>query len=45
MSDFDRAVARHEAKEEIAKKMRDKNVDMSIIVETTGLSEKTIREL
>ena len=45
MSDFDRAVARHEAKEEIAKKMRDKGADISFIAETTGLSEKTIREL
>ena len=45
MSDFDRAVARHEAKEEIAKKMRDKGADMSFIVETTGLTEEQIREL
>ena len=45
MSDFDRAVARHEKAEEIAKKMRDKGADISFIVETTGLSEKTIREL
>ena len=49
MSDFDRAVARHEGamdnSKEIAKNLRDKNVDMSIIVETTGLSEEQIREL
>ena len=45
MSDFDKAMERYEAVTEVAKKMRDKNVDMSIIVETTGLSEKTIREL
>ena len=45
MSDFDRAAAEYSAILKIAKKMRDKNVDMSIIVETTGLSEKTIREL
>ena len=45
MSDYDKAMERYEEKTEIAKKMRDKNVDMSIIVETTGLSEKTIREL
>jgi MoaA/NifB/PqqE/SkfB family radical SAM enzyme len=49
MSDYDKAMERYEGAmdkaEEIAKKMRDKNVDMSIIVETTGLSEKTIREL
>lgn len=30
---------------EIAKKMRDKGVDISIIKETTNLSEKEIREL
>jgi hypothetical protein len=45
MSDFDKAMERYEAVTEVAKKMRDKDVDMSIIVETTGLSEKTIREL
>ncbi|MBQ3714540.1 MAG: Rpn family recombination-promoting nuclease/putative transposase [Fibrobacter sp.] len=45
MSDFDRAVARHEAKEEIAKKMRDKGADISFIAETTGLSEELIRKL
>ena len=45
MSDYDKAMERYEAITEIAKNLRDKNVDMSIIVETTGLSEKTIREL
>ena len=45
MSDFDRAVARYEEKTEIAKKMRDMNVGMPIIVEATGLSEEQIREL
>ena len=45
MSDFDRAVAKHEAKEEIAKKMRDANKPIDEIVQFTGLSEKTIREL
>ncbi|MBO7059920.1 MAG: hypothetical protein J6W54_02320 [Fibrobacter sp.] len=45
MSDFDRAVARHEKAEEIAKKMRDANKPIEEIIQFTGLSEKTIREL
>ena len=49
MSDFDKAMERYEGAmdkaEEIARKMRDMNVDMPIIAEATGLSEKTIREL
>ena len=45
MSDFDRAVAKYEEKIEIAKKMRDANKPIEEIIEFTGLSEKTIREL
>lgn len=45
MSDFDRAVAKYEEKTEIAKKMRDANKPIEEIIEFTGLSEKTIREL
>ncbi|MBO7413237.1 MAG: hypothetical protein J6U20_06180 [Fibrobacter sp.] len=45
MSDFDRAVAEYTTKLEIAKKMRDMNVDMPIIAEATGLSEELIRKL
>ena len=45
MSDVDKAIERYEEKREIAKKMRDKNVDISIIVETTNLSEEEIRAL
>jgi len=45
MSDVDKAIERYEEKREIAKKMRDKNVDISIIVDTTDLSEEEIRAL
>ena len=45
MSDFDKAVERYEAITEIAKKMRDANMPMEKIIEFTGLSEKTIRNL
>ena len=45
MSDFDRAVAKYEEKTEIAKKMRDANKPIEEIIQFTGLSEKTIREL
>lgn len=45
MSDIDKAIERYEEKREIAKKMRDKNVDISIIVDTTNLSEEEIRAL
>ena len=49
MSDFDEAVARYvgamKKSEEIAKKMRDANKPIEEIIEFTGLSEKTIREL
>ena len=49
MSDFDKAMERYEGAmdkaEEIARKMRDMNVDMPIIAEATGLSEEQIREL
>ena len=45
MSDFDRAVAEYTTKLEIAKKMRNANKPIEEIIEFTGLSEKTIREL
>ena len=45
MSDFDRAVAEYTTKLEIAKKMRDANKPIEEIIEFTGLSEKTIRNL
>ena len=45
MSDFDRAVAEYTTKLEIAKKMRNANMPIEEIIEFTGLSEKTIREL
>ncbi len=45
MKDFDEAWLKYNTVREIAKKMRDKGVDISIIKETTSLSEKEIREL
>ena len=45
MHDFDEGLAKYEAMLEVAKKLRDKNVDIAIISETTGLSEEEIREL
>ena len=45
MSDFDKAVERYEAITEIAKKMRDANKPIEEIIQFTGLSEKTIRNL
>ena len=45
MSDVDEAMKRYDIKLEIAKKMLDKKIDISIIAETTGLPEKVIREL
>ncbi|SMP38920.1 PD-(D/E)XK nuclease family transposase [Fibrobacter sp. UWB10] len=45
MKDFDEARLKYNVAREIAKKMRDKGVDVSIIKETTNLSEKEIREL
>ena len=45
MSDFDKAVAEYSTKLDIAKKLRDKNVDISIIAETTNLPEAKIRDL
>ena len=45
MSDFDRAIAKHQKAEEIAKKMRDKNMPIEEIAEFTGLSEEAIRKL
>ena len=49
MSDYDEAVARYvgamKKSEEIAKKMLDANKPIEEIIEFTGLSEKTIREL
>ncbi|MBR3670883.1 MAG: hypothetical protein IKN70_12915 [Fibrobacter sp.] len=45
MSDFDRAVAEYTTKLEIAKKMRNANKPIEEIIEFTGLSEKTIRNL
>ena len=45
MSDFDRAVAKREEKEEIAKGLLKDGVPMEIIVRNTGLSEEAIRKL
>ena len=45
MSDYDKAVERYEAITEIAKKMRDANKPIEEIIQFTGLSEKTIRNL
>ena len=45
MKDFDEAWLKHRTACEIAKNLRDKGVDISIIKETTNLSEKEIREL
>jgi hypothetical protein len=45
MKDFDEAWLKHRTACEIAKKMRDKGVDISFIKEMTNLSEKEIREL
>ena len=45
MSDFDRAVAKREEKEEIAKGLLKDGVPMEIIVRNTGLSEEVIRKL
>ena len=45
MKDFDDAWQKHRTACEIAKNLRDKGVDISIIKETTNLSEKEIREL
>ena len=45
MSDFDRAVAKHEKAEEIAKGLLKDGVPMEIIVRNTGLSEEQVREL
>ena len=45
LNDFDEGLAKYEKALEIAKKLRDKNVDIAIISETTGLSEEEIREL
>ena len=45
MSDFDKAMERYEAVTEVAKKMRDANKPIEEIIQFTGLSEKTIREL
>jgi hypothetical protein len=49
MSDYDKAVERYEGaikkSEEIAKKMRNANMPIEEIIEFTGLSEKTIRNL
>ena len=49
MSDFDRAVARHEGamdnSKEIAKKMRDANKPIEEIIQFTDLSEEQIRAL
>lgn len=45
MKDFDEAWLKHRTACEIAKNLRDKGVDISIIKEATNLSEKEIREL
>ena len=45
MKDFDEAWLKHRTACEIAKNLRDKGVDISIIKETTNLSEKELREL
>ena len=45
MKDFDEAWLKHRTACEIAKKMRDKGVDISFIKEMTNLAEKEIREL
>ena len=49
MSDIDEAMVRYEGaldkSKEIAKKMLEKEADISFIMETTGLPEKVIREL
>ena len=45
MKDFDDARIAYNKAREIAKKMRDKGVDISFIKEMTELSEKEIREL
>lgn len=45
MKDFDEAWLKHRTACEIAKNLRDKGVDISIIKEATKLSEKEIREL
>ena len=45
MSDFDRAIAKHQKAEEIAKGLLKDGVPMEIIVRNTGLSEEAIRKL
>ena len=45
MRDFDEAVAKYEAKVEIAKRLRDEGVSIEIIQRSTGLSEEKIFEL